>query len=62
MPKLTAKFSTRNGTASARPDFCFQPQPFEHGKVAGQADGDGRENNVKGYGKGKLYPRKMKSI
>ena len=42
--------------------FCFQPQPFEYGKVACETNGDGRENNVEGYGKGKLYPRKVKSI
>ena len=42
--------------------FGFQPQPFEYGKIACQADGDRRENNVKGYGKGKLYPCKVKSI
>ena len=42
--------------------FCFQPQPFQHGEIARQANGYRRKNNMKGYGKGELYSRKMKRI
>ncbi|MNS86109.1 hypothetical protein D3C72_1200000 [compost metagenome] len=42
--------------------FGLEPKPFQHRQIAGETNGDRRENNVEGYGKGKLYPRQMKSI
>ncbi|MCY1420364.1 hypothetical protein D9M71_359800 [compost metagenome] len=40
----------------------LQPQPFEHGQVAGQADGDGGEDDVEGHGKGELDPSQVERL
>ncbi len=40
----------------------FQPQAFQHRQVTGQADGDGREDDVKRNGEGELDSRKLESL
>src|SRR5690606_31682491 len=42
--------------------FGFEPESLEHGEVAGEADGDGGRNDVKGNGEGDLNSGKFGSI
>ncbi|MNR06066.1 hypothetical protein D3C85_1221270 [compost metagenome] len=40
----------------------LQPQPFQHREVAGQANGDGREDDVEGHGEGELHSGEIESL
>src|SRR5690606_9341754 len=40
----------------------FQPQAFQHSQITGQADSDGRKDDVKRDGESELDPRKLESL
>jgi len=63
IPKLTAKiFDQKVVQRTPYLFFGFQPYAFQHRQIAGEPDGDGREDYMDRDGNRELYSRQVKCI